>query len=316
MDRFFECALFVAGLAFGSFLNVCITRIPRDESIVRPPSYCRACGNPIRWRDNIPVLGFLLLRGRCRECGSRIPYRYPAVELLTAVVFAACYAWFGPTWLTLKFCVFGFLLIGLIFMDAETGLLPHEFTYPGIVLGLAFSWIAPGDSAGTWLLLLAFQKHIQSIRSLALLDSVVGALVGAGFFYLAWALYYLTRKRHGLGFGDIALMAMSGAFLELKLNLLVIVCAPIITLVYILGLLAREAFLLRTRRSDDESRAAMAGLEGQSQPLRSPSQADSEAAGEPPFLQRELPFGVFLGACSLAAIFFGEAAWSWYLGRF
>ncbi len=294
MTAFYECALFVAGLAFGSFLNVCITRIPNDESIVRPPSHCRECGRPLRWRDNIPVFSFLWLRGRCRQCGSRIPFRYLAVELLTAVFFVACFARFGLTWPTLKFCVFGFLLIGLIFMDAETGLLPHEFTYPGIVLGLVFSWIAPGDSAGTWLLLLAFHTHIASVRALSLLDSVIGAFVGAGFFYIAWALYYLTRKRHGLGFGDIALMAMSGAFLGLKLNLFVIVCGPIVTLGYILALLAWEAFR-------PGSRASAPG---------------AEADNEPSFLQRELPFGVFLGACSLAAIFVGEASWACYLKGF
>ncbi len=295
MNLFYECALFVAGLAFGSFLNVCITRIPREESIIRPPSHCRECGKPVRWRDNIPVLSFVMLRGRCRECGSRIPYRYLAVELLTASIFAACYARFGPTWLTLKFCVFAFLLIGLIFMDAETGLLPHEFTYPGMVLGLAFAWIVPGDPAGTRLLLLAFHKHIENLRALSLLDSVVGAIVGAGFFYAAWALYYLTRKRHGLGFGDISLMAMSGAFLGLKLAVFVIVCGPVLTLVYILVLLVWETFRRRLTRN--------AGR-------------DTKSSDETPFLQRELPFGVFLGICSLVAIFFGEAGWAWYLRGF
>jgi len=294
LNLFYECVLFLAGLALGSFLNVCITRIPRDESIVRPPSHCRACLRPLRWRDNIPVFSFVWLRGRCRQCGSRISYRYLAVELLTAVIFATCYARFGPSLLALKFCVFTFLLIGLIFMDAETGLLPHEFTYPGTALGLVFAWLAPGDSTGTWLLLLAFHQHIASVRALSLLDAVVGAFVGAGFFYVAWALYYLTRKRHGLGFGDIALMAMSGAFLGLKLNLFVIVCAPIVTLVFILALLAWEG--LRSRRGT----AAL----------------DAEAENETPLLQRQLPFGVFLGTCALAATFVGEAAWAWYLRGF
>ena len=125
----------------------------------------------------------------------------------------ACYLSFGWTFLTLKFCVFGFLLIGLIFMDAETGLLPREFTYPGIVLGLVFSWIVPTDYSATALLLNLFDKQVQSVHWLSLLDSVFGGVVGAGFFYLAWALYYLARKKHGLGFGDITLMGMSGTFL-------------------------------------------------------------------------------------------------------
>jgi len=334
LNTFIECALFVAGLAFGSFLNVCITRIPRDESIVRPRSHCRECGHFIGWRDNIPVLSFLLLRGRCRACSVTIPYRYPAVELLTAVVFSACYLLYGPTWITLKFCILGFLLIGLIFMDAETGLLPHEFTYPGIGLGLALSWPIPFDPAGTWLLLLIFHKHVDSIRWLSLLDSALGALVGAAFFYLAWAMYYLARKRHGLGFGDIALIAMTGAFLGLKLNVLVLVCGPILTVMYILVLLVRE--LLRPRSQgpapalcDAEVLAtAQHGLSGadgiptatawetHKDPIQPAADAKHETQEEPPFLERELPFGVFLGICALLTIFFGEAAWTWYLGKF
>ena len=323
LDRLIECVLFVAGLAFGSFLNVCISRIPRDESIVRPPSHCRACGRPIRWYDNIPVLGFLLLRGHCRACGSPISYRYPSVELLTALVFTACYVWYGPTWLALKFCIFGFLLIGLIFMDAETGLLPREFTYSGIVIGLAFSWIAYGDSSATRFLLLLFGKRIPDVHWLSLMDCTLAALFGAGFFYFAWALYYLARKRHGMGFGDIALMAMSGAFLGLKLTALVMFCAPIVAVLYIVVLLVREAF--RPKAGDSAKQTMQTSAEAESRPLSTSSGAEAsqlqssdvatETVEQRPFLQREIPFGVFLGACSLATIFFGEAAWRWYLGK-
>src|SRR5271166_6744637 len=129
LDLILECALFILGLVFGSFLNVCISRIPRDQSVVTPGSHCPACGASIRWRDNIPLVGWIFLRGRCRDCCARISLRYPAVELLMALLFMASYAWFGPTWLTVKFCIFSFLLVGLLFMDAETGLLPREFTY-------------------------------------------------------------------------------------------------------------------------------------------------------------------------------------------
>ncbi len=170
-------------------------------------------------------------------------------------------------------------------MDAETGLLPREFTYPGIVLGLALSWIAPTDSTGIQLVLRAYAAEL-SPHPLALLDSAMGALIGAGFFYLAWALYYLLRKRHGMGFGDIALMAMAGAFLGLKLTLLVIFAAPLAGSVYAVLLLVR-----RTRNAAPSSAREM-------------------------FLTQELPFGVFLGACSLAAIFFGESIWRWYLSFF
>jgi leader peptidase (prepilin peptidase)/N-methyltransferase len=288
LDSAFECALFVLGLLFGSFLNVCISRIPRDESIVHPGSRCSECGAAIRWRDNIPLLSWLLLRRRCRDCGRQISLRYPAVELLTAVLFIACYVRFGPGLLTVKFCIFCFLLVGLIFMDAETGLLPREFTYSGIVIGLALSWIAHPDSAGTEFLFRIFGAQLPSPTGLAVLDSVLGALIGAGFFYLAWALYYLVRKRHGLGFGDIALMAMSGAFLGLKLTLFVIFAAPLAGAVYAVFLLVRRAPL------DGEERPSTREV----------------------LLTREFPFGVFLGTSALVAVFFGESAWRWYLTFF
>lgn len=313
MDIFLECVAFIAGLVFGSFLNVCISRIPRDESIIRPPSHCPRCGRPIRGFDNIPLLSWTLLRGRCRACGERISLRYPAVELLTAIVFFACYVAYGPALLTLKFCVFSFLLIGLIFMDAETGLLPREFTYPGIALGLAFAWIAPSDISGARFLFLVFRRSMPGTHALSLIDSALGATVGAGFFYLAWALYYLGRKRHGLGFGDIALMAMSGAFLGLKLILLVIFFAPIAGVLYVVTALIVEKLREASRghtpvssTSSDAGREELPTSDGQ-QP---------EPSDPPPFLQREIPFGIFLGGCSLAAIFFGEAIWTWYLGRF
>jgi len=288
LDRLLECVLFVTGLAFGSFLNVCISRIPNDESVVKPRSHCRACGALIGWRDNLPLLSWLMLRGRCRNCSARISLRYPAVELLTALLFLTCYLSFGWTLPALKFCVFAFLMIGLIFMDAETGLLPREFTYSGIVIGLVFAWFVATDYSATALLLRAFGRRVPNVHWLSLLDSVLGGLIGAGFFFLAWALYYLIRKRHGLGFGDIALMGMSGTFLGVKLVLLVIFCAPPLGVLFAAVLLLREAC----------------------KPTRD---AGEQLENETPFLRREMPFGVFLGASSLGAVFFGQAAWNWYL---
>ena len=281
----------MVGLAFGSFLNVCISRIPLGQSVVTPASHCPSCAVPIRWYDNIPLLSWFVLGARCRSCGQRISFRYPAVELLTAALFVACAVTFGFTWLTVKFCVFSFLLIALIFTDAEAGLLPREYTYPGIVLGLCFSRIAFTDPAGTTLLLRLFNLAKPGEHMLSLLDATLGGLVGAGFFYLAWAIYYLVRKAHGLGFGDIALMGMSGAFLGLKLVVLVIVLAPISSVFYVVFLFVREAF-------------------------RPAAQLERESHQAKPFLGREIPFGVFLGSCSLVAVFAGEAIWQWYLGMF
>ncbi len=294
MDRFLECVLFVAGLAFGSFLNVCISRIPHDESVVAPRSHCPACGAHIRGYDNVPLLSWLILRGRCRDCGWQIPWRYPAVELLTGLLFVACFVCFGPTWLTLKFCVFSFLTVGLIFMDAETGLLPREFTYTGIALGLVFSWLAGVDSTGAQFLFSVYGKHLPSPRQLSLLDSALGAAVGAGFLYVAWGLYYLVRKKHGMGFGDIALIAMAGAFLGLKLTLFVIFTSPLLAVIYAIFLLAWEA--------------------GGSHSADLAKGEERTSGGR--FFNREIPFGVFLGVCSLAAMLVGQKAWQAYLGMF
>ena len=290
MDRLFEYALFVVGLIFGSFLNVCISRIPRDQSIISPSSHCPHCGEAIRWFDNFPLLSWIRLRGHCRACNQRISWRYPLVELLTALAFLGCGVTFGLSWYTLKFCVFSFLLIGLIFMDAETGLLPREFTYSGIVVALGFAGFAFTDYSGASLLLRAFGREVANPHVLSLLDAVLGAAVGAGFFYLAWAVYYLVRKQHGLGFGDVALMGMSGAFLGLKLVVLVIALAPISAVIYVAILLMRESFRPRETIQQEQT--------------------------DKPFLSREIPFGVFLGVCSLLVIFAGGQIWRWYLQMF
>ncbi len=287
MDLIFECALFVLGLAFGSFLNVCISRIPRDQSAVIPRSHCPACGTFIRWHDNIPLLSWVFLEGRCRACRGRISLRYPAVEALTALLFTACYIWFGPTWLTAKLCTFCFLLVGLLFMDAETGVLPREFTYPGFVLGFAFSWIAPTDNSATQFFLHAYGLQLSSVQT-SLLDSTAAALFGVGFFFVAAGLYFLTRKRQGMGTGDFALIAMSGAFLGLKLTLLVVFLAPILATIYALVLIMRHT-----------TAPGRAGV----------------SVGEM-VQSREIPFGVFISASSLGAVFFGEKVWRWYLGFF
>jgi len=296
LNFFLECAMFVAGLAFGSFLNVCISRIPRDLSIVAPPSFCPRCEAPIRWRDNIPLLSWIILRGRCRECGLPISRRYPAVELLTAVLFVSCYTSFGVSWPTLKCCLFCFLIVGLIFMDAETGLLPHEFTYSGIGLGLGLAWLAPIDPSGTAFFLNALGlRGIPIGPELSVLDSVIGAVLGAGFFYVTWALYYLVRRRHGMGFGDIALIAMVGAFLGLKLTVLVVFFAPIMATMFALAIVSASLnFSPGPRTLDGESSAS-----------------DSKT-----FLAYEVPFGVFLGTCSLITLFFGKQIWAWYFSLF
>src|ERR1043165_9698463 len=142
MDPLAASAFFLFGLVFGRFLNVCIHRIPRGISVVTPHSACPQCQHAIKPYDNIPVVSWLILRGRCRNCGTGISPRYAAVELLTGCLFLACYWRFDLSIYTLKYCVFSFLIIGLIFTDAEWKLLPDAFTLPGFAIGLAFSFVA------------------------------------------------------------------------------------------------------------------------------------------------------------------------------
>ncbi len=185
------------GLVFGSFLNVCIHRWPRDLSIVRPGSHCTACGHSIRPYDNIPVFSYLLLQGRCRHCRSGIHWRYPLVEALTSILFAVAVAVWGPTPAALKFALFAFLQLGMIFSDLETRLLPDEFTKGGIVLGLIAAVLAPQRSS------IAF----------SLLDAAAGAAVCSGSLWAVGWLYSKIRHKEGLGFGDVKMVAMIGAFL-------------------------------------------------------------------------------------------------------
>jgi len=201
-------ALFVfsAGLIVGSFLNVCISRLPRNRSIVRPPSACPACGARIRARDNIPVLGWLLLRGRCRDCGARISPRYPIVELGTGLLFLVVWNRF-PHDATIVFPLFyACALLVILFTDLDLQIIPDSISLPGIPLGLLYrGWIG-----GAWL------------------DSLIGLAVGGGSLWLLGEGYYRLRKREGMGGGDVKLAAMMGAFLGWKLVLAVLFLSSLV----------------------------------------------------------------------------------------
>jgi leader peptidase (prepilin peptidase)/N-methyltransferase len=207
VDPVYASAIFVLGLAFGSFLNVCIYRLPLGLSTVTPRSACPKCKQLIAFYDNLPVISWLLLRGRCRHCKTRISARYLFIELLTGVLFVGCYAYSGLTIMTLKYCVFGFLLLGLIFTDAETKLLPDKLTLPGLALGLVFSLMVPvNDVASQFLpgmLNLPFSADIAT-HLLSLLDSLLGAALGASFIYGAGAIYLRWRGMEGMGFRRVA----------------------------------------------------------------------------------------------------------------
>lgn len=217
----------LSGLLIGSFLNVCIHRIPRDLSVVRPRSHCIACERTIAWYDNVPVLSYLLLRGRCRTCGARISPRYPVVELLTGLLFAAAVARFGPTLAAVKFALFSALLVGLIFTDLEELILPDEFTLGGLAAGMALAWFVPVDDimaqAAFWLA--GFEP---GPRWLSLAEAALGAAVPSLSLWAGGWAYKKIRHREGLGFGDVKLMAMVGAFLGLRGALLTLLVGSLL----------------------------------------------------------------------------------------
>jgi leader peptidase (prepilin peptidase)/N-methyltransferase len=232
-----EAALaLLAGLLIGSFLNVCIYRFPRDLSVVSPArSFCPDCEQPVAWYDNIPILSYLLLRGRCRRCAKPIPLRYLVVEALTGVLFFVVVLALGPTALAAKLCVFSALLVGLMFADFEERILPDEFTLGGLALGLMFSFVVP--FRGT---LIGFVLgSALPPRWLSPAEAVLGALVPSLMLWGLGELYLRLRHKEGLGLGDVKMVAMIGAFLGLEGTVATVMAGSllgsVIGLIYIYG---------------------------------------------------------------------------------
>ena len=305
VDPALATAIFVAGLAFGSFLNVCIYRLPQGLSVVHPRSACPACKKQIAFYDNFPVLSWLILRGRCRHCKAPISPRYLLVESLVGAAFLACYAYFGWSLATVKFCAFAFLIIGLIFTDAETHLLPDAMTLPGLALGIAFSFLVPVNDFASQLLPGVVSMPLSSDLSSRLLsfgDSLLGAAVGAAFIYGAGAIYLRARGVEGMGFGDVKLMAMVGAFLGMKLTILTIFAASIAGSLFGLWTVF-VVWIKRTRRRIARHH-------------ETPSLARQHAwdSARIALRRHQMPFGVFLGSMAMLAAFYGDRLLHWYWG--
>jgi leader peptidase (prepilin peptidase) / N-methyltransferase len=302
VEPLFAVAIFAYGLLFGSFLNVCIYRLPRGKSVVTPRSACPHCGKMIPLYHNLPVVSWLILGGKCRECRQPISPRYMVVEILTGMLFLGCYAHLGLTLAMLKCVVFGFLLLGLVFTDAETKLLPDAMTLPGIVLGIGFSLIVPVDDLASRIIpgmvSTAMRSEI-SWRLWSLSDSLLGAAVGASFLYGAAAIYLRARGVEGMGFGDVKLMAMIGAFLGTKLTVLTIFAASLAGSLFGLSTVL-AIWMKRVRR-----------IEARGTP---PPQARRRAWQSARLALRyyEMPFGVFLGAMALLSFLFGNRLLHWY----
>ncbi|MDD2580549.1 MAG: prepilin peptidase [Desulfuromonadaceae bacterium] len=192
---YYAVLAFVFGMIVGSFLNVCICRLPKDESIVSPPSHCPVCSYQIRWYDNIPLLSYLFLKGKCRGCGTRISIQYPLVELLNGLLTMFLFLRFGPTLAFATLFLLCCALVVITFIDIEHQIIPDEISLPGIVVGFILSFFIPGHS---WL------------------NSLLGILLGGGSLLLVAYAYQRLTGKEGMGGGDIKLLAMMGAFLGWK----------------------------------------------------------------------------------------------------
>lgn len=243
------------GLVWGSFLNVVIHRLPAEESIVKPRSRCPKCGNLVAAYDNVPVLSYLWLRGRCRHCGDRISIRYPVIELGIGVASLVSFLRHGPS---LEFAVelaFVVAIVALVFIDYDHQILPDSITLSGLVAGLVLAW--PREA-------------------ITVIDALKGAALGGGSLLLVSEVYLYLKKVEGMGFGDVKMMAMVGAFLGWKGVLLTLFLGSLVGSIVGVAVIATSGGDMKTK----------------------------------------LPFGTFLGMGAIATLYAGRPVIAWYSGLF
>ncbi|MCH8029570.1 MAG: prepilin peptidase [Candidatus Dadabacteria bacterium] len=226
---FFILFAFVLGSIIGSFLNVCIYRLPRKQSIILPPSHCTTCNIPIRFYDNVPILSYLLLRGRCRSCGAGFSPRYAIIEALTGCVFALTVYEFGLSVETLLYLILLPSLIVITFIDLEHWIIPNVITYPGIALGLILALLRT-DWGELRILVgeIGIMNTLYVVEQFPALNSILGIMIGGGVLLLIGLMYEVIRKREGMGMGDVKLLAMVGAFLGVTSLLFIVLLSSLL----------------------------------------------------------------------------------------
>jgi leader peptidase (prepilin peptidase)/N-methyltransferase len=284
--------IFVFGLVIGSFLNVCILRIPEDISIVAPGSHCPRCQTPIKWYDNVPVLSWMWLRGKCRTCGLAISPMYPMVELSTGLLFVACYLEFGITQTAVKWLFFTCLVIVLTITDLRIRILPDLVNWPGFAAGVFFSAVVPpNDGTALWLYTTVFHRMPRP-WVLGLPDSLLGAAFGSFLLWAVAAIYKRVRGREGMGMGDVKMMAMVGAFLGVRGAFLTILLGTLLgTVVGIAIIVLLFAGGWQRKLAERASRRGLGSANGLRWAIAS---------------QYQLPLGTFLGIAALLVVYFGS----------
>jgi leader peptidase (prepilin peptidase)/N-methyltransferase len=293
---------FLFGIVIGSFLNVCIARIPEGLSIVAPASRCPRCEQPIKAYDNVPVFAWLWLRGKCRSCRHPISPMYPLIEALTGIFFVACYLDFGVSQATVKWLMFTCLIIILTITDLRVRILPDLVNGPGFVAGLFLSAVVPpDDGTATWLSVNLFhQLPFAHLRGF--LDGLIGATFGSLLLWGAATLYKITRGREGMGLGDVKMMAMVGAFLGLRGTFVTILLGTLLgSLVggaIILGLYISGWQLALAQRA---SRRRLGTVNNLRWTIAS---------------QYQLPLGTFLGIAALLVVYLGPQTEQYLAAKF
>jgi leader peptidase (prepilin peptidase) / N-methyltransferase len=280
---------FLFGLVIGSFLNVCITRIPEEISIISPGSRCPKCETPIKPYDNVPVFSWLWLRGKCRACGTAISPMYPLIELGTGLLFVVAFLEFGIKQATVKWLAFTCLILILTVTDLRVRMLPDVVNWPGFAAGLTFSaFVPPSDGFAYMLGWRVLHQRLPEF-AVGLLDGLLGAAFGSFLLWGLAALYKAVRGREGMGMGDVKMMAMVGAFLGLRGTFLTILVGSLLGSV--LGLSVVVALYLGGWKSELAKRASRRGLATESS-LRWAIAS-----------KYQLPLGTFLGIGALVIVY-------------
>ena len=270
---------FLTGAAIGSFLNVCIARWPLELSVIRPASRCPHCMKPIKWYDNVPILGWIWLRGRCRNCRAPISVVYPAVELLVALGWLAAALTWGPSFTAVRVAVFGTVMLGISITDAKSYLIPDGFTVFGLLFVLVTSFVS------------AWSGEVTPFATPW--DALIGACAGAGAIAIVGWLGEVVLRKEAMGFGDVTLMAVVGAALGPARTLLVIFLGAAVGAITFL-LVVYPIVRLRSGRGD--------------------SQIELPLGDRKPAMP-QVPFGVFLAPAAVLALVFGQRLLDWYVGQ-
>jgi leader peptidase (prepilin peptidase) / N-methyltransferase len=269
---------FLFGACIGSFLNVCIARWPREQSVVRPRSRCPKCGHQLAWFENIPLASWVALRARCRCCTERISAMYPAIELIVALAWLGAVLVYGPTFTAVRVAVFGTVLLGVAMTDLQTYLIPDGFTLFGL----------------GWTLLTAILAFFLGQSSLFAgpYEALIGACTGAGMIAIVGWLGEVALKREAMGLGDVTLMAFIGGALGPQRAIMTVFVASALGAVTFLGVVYPITWLRRTH-SRDQTELALGGA---------------------PFAAPLVPFGVFLAPAAMLTLLWGETWLGWLLG--